>query len=167
MFRTTGVVNKDFINEIKRYLIPVYVKVAYALAPLCFLPVFPFGSIGLILGDILVLYIMYAALVFLYFVRRSKLVKLQLDRIFESTGTYEMEYTVSFEEDGIVVENHSTGANSKVKYDSMRRLVKCNSFYVLFTKSRQYFPIFTDCLNGEEKEELVDFLKRHVPSLKY
>lgn len=167
MFRTTGVISKDFINEIKRYFIPVYIKILFMVFPLCFLPSLPFDSIGHILIDILVLCVMYAAIAAIYYVRRERIANLQLDRIYEVTGAYEIAYTISFEGDGIVVENHSTGANSKIKYDMLRRLVKRESFYVLFTASHQYIPIFTECLHDEEKAELLAYLKDRAPSLKW
>ena len=166
MFKTTGVVNKDFVNEIRRYLLPTYVKVVMALFPLLFLPFFSYRSVVHIVCNIFVLCLMFVAVVGAYVMRMNKLVKLQLDRIFESTGTYEVEYTVFFEEDGIVIQNHSTGANIKTKYDVMRKLVKCKSYYVLFTASRQYVPIFVECLSDTEKEELIAFLKSHAPALK-
>lgn len=178
MFQTTGLVNKNFINEIKRYLIPTYYKVALAVIPLLLLIMifpldsveliltFPLGSVDLIMSAVLILCIMYAMLAVVYHMRVNKLVKLQLDRIFESTGTYEVKYTVSFEEDGVAVQNHATGAKSKMKYEIVRRLVKCESFYLLFTASRQFVPIFTECLSEEEKEELFAYLKRRIPALK-
>lgn len=165
MFKTTGFVNKDFLNEIKRYFFPLWAKLALALLPLCLLSTLVTDPTHYPVG-LLVIGILYAVVIAVYFLQRKRIFNLHLKRMYETTGTYEMEYTVSFEEDGVVVQNHSTGANGKMKYDVMRKLVKGRSFYALITSSRQYVPIFIEYLSDQEKKALLAFLKSHAPTVK-
>lgn len=166
MFKTTGFVNEAFLNGVKRYFFPFYTKLLLALIPLClllFLAIDPVRYLLVVPVGVCILYLVAAAV---YVLQRNRILHLQLKRIHETTGTYEMEYTVSFEEDGVVIHNHATGANGKLRYDVMRKLVKRQSFYALITSSRQYVPIFVESLSDQEKEELLAFLKSHAPTLK-
>lgn len=166
MFKTTGVVNKDFLNGVKRYFFPFYTKLLLALIPLCLLWTLVLDPVRYLFVVPVGVCILYLIAIAVYFLQRKRIFNLHLKRMYETTGTYEMEYTVSFEEDGVVVQNHFTGANGKMKYDVMRKLVKGRSFYALITSSRQYVPIFVECLSDQEKKELLAFLKSHAPTLK-
>lgn len=167
MFKTTGFVNEAFLNGVKRYFFPFYMKLLLALIPLCLLWTLVLDPVRYLFVVPVGVCILYLIAIAVYFLQRNRILNIQLKRIHETTGTYEMEYTVSFEEDGVVIQNHSTGANIKTRYDVMRKLVKRKSYYVLFTASRQYVPIFVTCLSDKEKEELLAFLKSHAPALKY
>lgn len=166
MFKTTGIVDKEFLSSIKAYVLSPRRKCAFALVML-------FDILCLAFSLFFELYL-YAAIFFLcdivfileYYFIRNRTMKLNLNRMAEMTGKEETEYTVFFEDDGVVVENHSIGANCKIAYDKFVRLAKRYKAYALFTKTNQCIPIFVDCLSDAEKVELLSFLKAHNPKLK-
>lgn len=166
MFETTGTVNKEFFDVIKAFILPSRTKYV-----LIFMIVFAslFSAFTFFIKDykFTVIFLVFIVLMFLeYHLLRSKTIKVNLKRMAETTGKEEVEYTVSFEEDGVVAENHSTGASAKMTFDRFVILAKFDSVYVLFTKTHQFIPIFVNCLNNSEKDKLLSFLETHIPNLK-
>lgn len=166
MFKTTGKLNKEFFNNIKAFITPPAQKYLsiFMVAIACLFSAFTFYFQHY---QYTVLFILFIPLIILeFYLLRNKAIKVNLKRMVETTGKDEYEYTVFFEDDGVVVENHSTGATAKIAFDKFIKLGKCDCSYVLLTKTHQIIPIFIDCLSDCEKEELLSFLKTHIPKLK-
>ena len=166
MFKTTGKVNKEFFNKIKACVFPPKAKYVFAfMVVLCiFYSIFTFYMKRYDYTAIFVVFLL--AIVLEYYLLRNRTIKVNLKRMVEMVGKEEFEYTVFFEDDGVVMQNHSTGASCKIPFGKFARLAKNDSAYALFTKSNQMIPIFVDCLSNSEKDELVSFLKAKNPKLK-
>ncbi len=166
MFKTTGTINKEFYNEIKKFLVSKVsiFLLAFELAVAVLLSV-----VGYIYEEryttFLLIYVLM--LVFIVFLPRpNKSIKFNLERMAETTGKIEADYIVYFEEDSVVSQNLTSGSTSRVKYDRLASIKKSKTVYLLFTKIGLFIPIFINCLSDDEKAELLAFLKTHAPQLK-
>lgn len=166
MFKTTGTVNKDILDEIKKFFIPRNFLFIFALelAGVIYLAVMGY------MYDLEYVAIVLIYSLFLVFIaccpRPNRAVKFELERMAELTGKREADYTVYFEDDCVVMQNLSSGGINRVKYDRLKSLKKCKTVYALFTKTEMFIPIFISCLSEKDKNELLTYLKTHAPQLK-
>ena len=166
MFKTSGTINKEFFDKIKFFVIPKssqYITIFVSL--LCLLmSVFKFYNKEYVTG---VLYVAGCLLaLFITYYEINKYIKTNFKRLKETTNKEEVDYTTFFEDDGVIVQENGIGATAKVAYDNLNRLVKSNSTYLIFTNTNMIIPIFIDCLNDEQRNELLNYLKTHAPQLK-
>lgn len=166
MFKTTGKVNRTVFYEFRAHFLPPKRKLVHVLITILalFYSVLEFCINNYMYAMFFL--ILSVVLILEYFVLRNQSLKVNLKRMAETSGKEEYEYAVSFEEDGVVVENHTTGAKVKMPFDKFTKLVKRDNIYMMFTKTHQFIPIFVDCLSDEEKDNLLSFLKNRIPKLK-
>ncbi len=166
MFKTTGTINKELYNEIKKFLVS---KVSIFLLAFELVIVVLLSVVGYMYEEryTTLLLIYGLMLVFIAFLPRpNRAIKFELERMAETTGKREADYTVYFEEDSVVSQNLTSGCTSRVKYDRLVRLKKAKTVYLISTKTNLIIPIFINCLSDDEKAELLAFLKAHAPQLK-
>ncbi|MDU5108373.1 YcxB family protein [Clostridium sp.] len=72
-----------------------------------------------------------------------------------------------FNEDGIVLNNLTTSAKVKIKYESFARFAETSNMYLLITKSGQQTFIFKNCLNDEEINAFKEFIKEKCHNIKW
>ncbi len=166
MFKTSGIVNKDIFDEIKKFFITkrAIFMLALELVVVIFLAVmgymynFIYDTISLIYSVLLIIFVCCP--------RPNRAVKFELERMAELTGKREADFTVYFEDDCVVMQNKTTGSVSRVKYNRLERLKKAKTVYAIFTKTGVFIPVFISCLSEDEKSELLAFLKTNAPQLK-
>jgi len=159
-FVIKSIVNKQTFKEIGRHHISKSDKIALA--------VILSGALAVAIGSaangqhIISFYaILFVAIFpFVYYLTVKKGVKLQLQRISESTGSDELELEISFNDDKIAIFCTNTNGTSFIEYTSIDRFVKTKNMYVLLTKARQFIAIDkTAFAESEERKNFFRFLK--------
>jgi len=157
-FTIKSVVNKETYKEIWWQLISKSEKICIAMVLFCALMaaiffaveglyVFSFGAIVL------------ALVLPLFFYRNiKKAVKLQFQRINESTGADELELDISFNVDKITIFCPMTNGTSFIEYKNLEKLVKTKNMYVLLTKARQFIAVDKAEL-AEKRKEFLRFVR--------
>lgn len=90
--------------------------------------------------------------------KRKKALKIQLDRLKEIGADY-VDYRSSFDDDGLHINNETTGASGFIEYRNLKKLIETDDIMYVLTKARQFVPIFRKELTDIQYEELKSFLK--------
>lgn len=166
MFKTTGIVNREFYDKIKTFFFPLSTKIILALY-------FPFATILNVYFLICHSYIsavicisLEAAVGLQHFRLMNQNVDLHVARLKEMTGMDEVECTVYFDDDGVVSEDNSPRSPIKIKYCDFKKIEKARSCYLIISKAQLLVPVFVDCLSDEAKNNLLAYLKECAPQLK-
>ena len=158
MFETKGrITQKDFAIMQKKAS-PAYSKALGVV----FYTLMTFGLIFSLYVKDFSLSVTYFVLVLcftaLLIFKKKKALKIQLDRLKE-LGTDCVDYRSSFEDDGLHINNETTGASGVIKYKNFKKLIETGDVMYVLTKARQFVPIFRKELTDMEYEELKSFLK--------
>lgn len=164
MFETSGTIDKKFYDK---YIWLFYSSSLKFVAILWLFYIIFIALIGETLENLL-LYssTMFFILLAIILVAAKNDKKIRLKRLAEITGNLSYVHTSYFEEDGVVAKNNSLDSVTKLKYDNFVKLKKCKSVYFLITKANLFVPIFVENFSDKEKEELLKFLKSHLPNVK-
>lgn len=164
MYKTTGTIDKNFYNKIKAYILPTKNKFVYFIFVTFLTLFFLMACIAkdYLIAEVIGFLIVYFTLICFFIINKN--IKITLKRTIESTGSSSVDCTVYFDDDGVHIENHQLGSKATIKYNSFVKLVKCGSYYILFTKTNQFVPIFTSCLSDDQKEGLLVYLKNFIPN---
>lgn len=164
LFKTTGVLDKAVLKEIAKNGIPKREKWAVIV-------VYFGGSIILsavrhpALADFFifcgVLGVLYQHVLFKRITINKNLCNMQ-----ECNGVSEYQYTIWFDEDGVVVSNLTNHGDGKFKYIIIKRLFETEHIFALQTKNKQFVPIFKSGLSPEEIGEMIAFLKTQNRKIK-
>jgi hypothetical protein len=100
----------------------------------------------------------FALLLLLYRVQLNNVVKLNMKRIADA-GADSFSYTTSFEQDMIKTVNHTTGAETVVRYEDIVRIGESRHVIVIFARSGQFLLSFKNQLSEQQLDELREFLK--------
>ena len=155
-FTIKSIVSKETYKEIKWHLISKSDKIHLAIML--------FGALmliimGVVSGKFIIsaaAVVVTAAFLFAWYRNMKKAVKLQFQRINESTGADELELEISFNDDKITIFCTRTNGTSFIDYINLNRFVKTKNMYVLFTKAKQFIVIDKAALaeKGMRKEFL-------------
>ena len=124
MFKTTGTIDKAFFDEIKRFflsksmILVLIIDLAFfvLLGVSAFIDEIKYINSVLILGAVFI--------TFEFISRPNKFVRLNLERMAETTGKRVAEYEVYFEDDVVVSHNLESGSISRVEYGRLSRFKK-------------------------------------------
>lgn len=166
MFETTGILNEEILNELKKYAMPPKRKKLFKIYSIIL------GLLGLV--DIIIgvlnsrnrsilfglgfLFLSTVAIwVIIYFEKRF--MRLNMKILEESTDTRELKIRVFFDEDGAIINNLTTSSSIKIKYEYFVRIVETASIYFLVTDSNLYAIVAKECLSNDELDEFKKFIK--------
>lgn len=166
MFKTTGVINRDFYNKIKMFFVPLRIKILWAFVLFFYVFLIVFFFVFHYYARAILFILFTSAGFLLYYWSINKNVSLQVARLKEKTGMDEVECTVYFDDDGVVTEDNSSESSGKLKYYDFKKIVKTQSCYLIISKARLFVPVFVDCLSDEEKNDLLAFIKERAPQTK-
>lgn len=166
MFKTTGVIDRDFYKKNMKYTIPLVSRIIVVVCIVGYIGSFirSFDSMNYVSAAVSLLVIL--AFCFAYFLGKRKSVDLSIAKLKETTGMDEVEFTVYFDDDGVVTEDNSSRSPGRIKYSDFKKIVKTKSCYLIFTKARHVIPVFVNCLSDEEKASFLAFLKERAPQVK-
>ena len=164
MFETSGTIDKKFFDKYMWILCSSVLKVFAALWLFFIIFILLIGTPleGLLFCSVTMFFVLLAILIF----SAKKAQKIRLKRMVEITENSSYIFTSYFEEDGVVSKISLSDSITKVKYNNFIKLKKCKSVYFLFTKAALFVPIFVENFSDTEKEELLKFLKSHLPNVK-
>ena len=173
MFETSGIINKETIEEIKYEAVgPKTKKFFKTFAVICS----SIGLLALILGTIIsdnfwIFYgLFFQVLAFILILTiifvQNIFKKNNIEFIKEISKDNSFKIKTTFHEDFLLLNNLTTEAKVEIKYESFTRLSETNNFYLLNTKSGQQILIFKNCLNNEEINSFKDFIKDKCKNIK-
>lgn len=84
----------------------------------------------------------------------------------EISDKEEFEFKVSFNENGVNINNLTTSYAVEIKYKFFHRFFETPNMYILFTQSGQYAIVFKNCLNNEEINTFEKFIKEKCKNIK-
>ncbi len=93
-------------------------------------------------------------------------IKVQINRFKETYGKDYCDYKVTYDNDGILVENLSLGSHAKMSYQDMKFTIKNHNIVLFFTKASQMVPAFVSELNYDEKKAFFEFIKSQNKKIK-
>lgn len=165
MFKTTGTIDRKFYDK--------YTLVLYSGIFKNFL----FGALGaafviiltdsifdiVLLAELLIAFVIIAALCVLYIKWCKKIVFAQL---LETTGNASYLCESYFEEDAAVFKNHALNSTARIMYNNVVKLKKTDAVWFLFTKAGLFVPVFIENLSAEEKKAFLSFLRALLTKVK-
>lgn len=165
MFKTTGTIDRKFYDK--------YTLVLYSGIFKNFL----FGALGaafviiltdsffdiVLLAELLIAFVIIAALCVLYINWCKKIVFAQL---LETTGNASYLCESYFEEDAAIFKNHALNSTARIMYNNFVKFKKKETVWFLFTKAGLFVPVFVENLSAEDKEALLSFLRAHLTKVK-
>lgn len=161
IFNTSGEFNIELLYEIRKYLIIPRRKLIYFLICAAVLGMSAFSiSVGATrTGGTYLL--CFALLLILYRAQLNRAVKMNMRRITDA-GTDRFSYTTSFEQDMVKTVNHTTGAETAVRYEDVVRVAESRSVIVIFARSGQFLLAFKNQLSEQQLGELKNFLRSRL-----
>ena len=96
---------------------------------------------------------------------QRKTLKTNLARFREACGSDQITYTTRLEEAGIRGENHATHASTVIPYEHFVQLAETDTAYLLFTRARQFLPVFKSGL--EDPQAFLDDLKSRPTNIRW
>lgn len=165
MFESTGVVNEDTLNELKKHIVPpILRRTIIGLGIACI----AFSFISLLISNfyVFVFLILGAILVGEYFLIINISNKRCIKQIEETIGKREVKYKVYFDDEGVIVNNLGTNAKANMKYEVFKRVAETKDVYAMFTKTNQFVLVFKNCLDNNQKKEFKIFIKEKCKKIK-
>ncbi len=160
-FSTTGVMNEDFLRRHVNEMLPrrtLATLIGLALAVIAL-------GLGLwISSGWQPLYLAFTAVWVLIVVWRMlsfrrQVLRQLVNRLKESAPDGEMLLTTSCTEQGVRVENQTTGGVMTISYDKLVWAMNTEDAVIVMSRARQVTTFFKDSLTEHETEELLAFLK--------
>lgn len=159
-FATTGTLNEAFLRRHVRYMVvgryaAILLAAYLALAALSLLLyLWSGGTLHLLLT------LFCLALAFWRPYRYyCRWLKLSISRMKENTPDGESVVNVSCTEQGIRVENQSSGGAATIAYGNISKAVETEETLLILTRAKQMTAFFKSSLTEQECEELKAFLK--------
>ena len=157
MFETTGMIDEPLLRSIGKNLLSPRIRLVHGI--FCALCV-AMASLNICthdLGGTLFFLLLLAVLLIERFFLQRKTIKTNLARFREACGSDKITYTTRLEETGIRGENHATHASTVIPSEHFVQLAETDTAYILFTKARQFLPVFKNGL--EDPQAFLDCLK--------
>lgn len=175
---TCGVMDEDFIratnkcimNPPRNRVIAIASATIIAVCALLLLAMgFAYNAWDILL-DVLGRYVwIYVALVafhvFIKLIARWS-VNQSIKRIAEENPGCRVEYEIGFAEDGVHLHHLTNGGKVVFAYDSLKKLIHVGNEWVLQTKTRAFFPVFSSQLSETDRLSVIDLLKAKNPKIK-
>lgn len=167
MYKTTGIIDKSFHEEIKYH---VYPKNRIGLLKFCI--------------TIFVLYYLLSAFwirnlygacvgvfcislyLFIIFYTLKKYTKINMRRMKETFHTDSMDMSTRFTEDAMIVSSSFRQEPTQIYYQDIFSVLLTAKYYLIFTKAEQVIFVFADQLQERDRLGLVGFLKEKAPKIK-
>ena len=105
--------------------------------------------------------IFFALLLILYRAQLNRAVKLNIRRMSEA-GASSFSYTTTFEPEAVKTVNHTTGAETLIKYGDIVRVEETRRVLLIFSNGGLFLLAFKDKLVPAQYEELKSFLKERI-----
>ena len=116
-----------------------------------------------LLAELLIAFVIIAALCVLYIKWCKKIVFAQL---LDTTGNASYLCESYFEEDAAIFKNHALNSTARIMYNKVVKLKKTDAVWFLFTKAGLFVPVFIENLSADENEALLSFLSALLPKVK-
>ncbi len=166
MFRTTGILDKEFYDSIKSYLLPqrsaVLMKCCIAVLILCYLAAFLLQDLSLAFICVFGISLYFFSSIFII----RKIVKINLNRMDETFHTDSIEYSSEFSEEAIISSVNVRKEDTYIYYKDVSRIILTSKCYLIFTKAEQLIFVFPEQLKERERWECLGTLKEKVPKIK-
>jgi len=175
-FETKSVIDKEAFAELKRHLRKPNDRrflIRYPIFGLAFLLLGIYGitsqSISFILSIFCIFVGVFSIIVVLLLILRGKGAQKEMwEGVKENTGTEEIVYVVSFDEDNVKIHSPRTGGTVYNKYDLIYRFAETKNMYMLFTKANQPIIVNKATLTKEQKtEEFMRFIKDKCKNVRW
>ena len=160
--------NREVCSELKWYVAfskggkTYYIAFTIALAVLT---IFSFGVRQYVAGFITLFGVILFPVLFVF--RINEWSKRQFKQYFELTGKKEIIATLTFTDEVIKVENHTTGSRTQLKYKDVVRLIETKNHYVFQTKATVFIDIKKSSFdNNLQKREFLAFIQDKCVNLK-
>lgn len=165
MHETTGIIDEPLLRSIGKNLLSPRTRLVHGIfCTLCAVMVFlhiytrdPRGALFFLL--------LLAVLLIERVLLLRKTLKVNLARLRETCGSERVTYTTRLEETGIRGENHITHASTVIPYEHFVQLAETDTAYLLFTRARQFLPVFKSGL--EDPQAFLDDLKSRPTHIRW
>lgn len=174
MFENSGIINEETLKESKTHAISPKRKNFFKIFSITFSLI---GLILIVLGGVIsdasyiidgVFFEVLAIIsILVIFYVQNIFQKKNMEMIKEFSKGNSFKIKTIFNEDGIVLNNLTTSAKVKIKYESFVRFAETSNMYLLITKSGQQTFIFKNCLNDEEINYFKKFIKEKCNNIKW
>lgn len=167
-FETHSVIGRETFEELGRHVMSVKTQMAFT------------GMVGAFVGLAVVALIfksyinmailLVAALLFAaeYAIIIRKNIKRNVAQLRETTNMDACNYTTSFSDAGVEVENQATGAQATIAYDNIVRLVETKNLYMLSTKANQLVIVNRTAIDGAgQREDFLRFLRERCGNVRW
>lgn len=165
MFETTGILDEAAYREIGRRLIAPWVHAFYFAAAALYLLLTVWFLTRRSIGMAVLCLLLAVLMILLDTMMPRRSAKTALRRMRES-GETEIRYRTRFEDDGVLIENRTTGASGTIGYPAFKKVFRTAHMLVLVTKARQAVFVFRGQLGTDGERELIAFLKQKPTAIK-
>ena len=167
MYKTTGIIDKEFYESTKCH---VYPKKRIVLLKIC-IAIIVVGYLmeAFLIKDLkwtLICVFALSLYSFAYFYALKKYTKMNLKRLQESYHADSIEMSTEFTEDAMLISSTIRPDVTEIYYQDISRVVLTSKYYLIFTKAEQLICVFADQLQERDRLGLIGFLKEKVPKIK-
>ena len=167
MYKTTGIIDKSFYEEIKYQ---VYPKNKIGLLKFCIILL----TLYYLLSAFLIRDLVSACVgvfgislyMFIIFYTVKQYTKINMKRMQESFHTDSIEMSTEFMEDVMIISSSVRQEARQIHYEDISRVVLTSKYYLIFTKAQQLICVFVDQLQERDRIGLIGFLKEKIPKIK-
>ena len=167
MYKTTGIIDKEFYESTKCHVYPqkriVLLKICIAILVVDYLMEAFFTKD---LKWTLICVFALSLYSFAYFGVLKKYAKINLKRLQESYHADAIDMSTEFTEDAMLISSSIRQDVTEIYYQDISRVVLTSKYYLIFTKAEQLICVFADQLQERERLGLIGFLKEKVPKIK-
>ena len=165
MYETTGIIDEPLLRSIGKNLLSPRIRLVHGIfcalcAAMAFLNIYTREP-----GRALFFLLLLAVLLIERILLQRKTLKTNLARFREVCGSDQITYTTRLEEAGIRGENHATHASTVIPYEHFVQLAETDTAYLLFTRARQFLPVFKSDL--ADPQAFLDDLKSRPTNIRW
>ena len=157
MFETTGMIDEPMLRSIGQNLLSPRIRLVYGIFCALCVAMAVLNIDTREPGRTLFFLLLLAVLLIERVLLQRKTLKTNLARFREACGSDQISYTTRLEETGIRGENHATHASTVIPYEHFVQLAETDTAYILFTRARQFLPVFKS--GPEYPQAFLDCLK--------
>ena len=167
-FETQYIINKDTYTELKKHVRDPNQKLILILGWLLWfmllaISIFTKNYLFVTFGSFAMI-----SMTFSYWQSFRKLVKINLERAIESTGTSEINVITSFSDDKINIYTVNTGNTTKLNYDAIIRFAETKNIYALFSRGNQFvFVNKASIIQEHQADDFIRFIKNKCKNIQW
>ena len=165
MFETNGLLDEKAYREIGRRLLAPWVHAFYFAAAALYLLLAVWFLIRWSFGMAALCLLLAVLMILLDILMPRRTARTALRRMRES-GAVEIRYRTRFDDEGIYIENQTTGASGTIGYPAFKKIFRTAHILVLVTKARQAVFVFRDSLGADGERELIAFLRQKPTAIR-